>query len=108
MVKPKVIIADEDYVYISTFVAKFVNDYYEKIELEVITDREYFNQYFSMPQNADVLIVSEALYNQEIKRHNIKTIFALVENEEQDETGELDVTRIFKYTSLKEIFNLIK
>lgn len=107
MIKPRIIIADEEYSYIASFVAKFATDYYGKIELEVITEREYFNQFFSTPQNIDVLIISEALYSPEIKKHNIKSIFLLVEEESDGETGELDITRIFKYSSLKEIFNQI-
>ena len=44
MAKPRVIIADTDEGYISTIQLKFVKEYFDKIELEIITDKEYFDK----------------------------------------------------------------
>lgn len=107
MARPKVIIADEDASYIVPLQFKFVTDFFNKIDLEIITDRAYFDEYFSRPQNAEILIVSDDLYDSSLQRHNIQIIFVMMEQYDEGGTGELNVNQLFKYTSIKEIFNEI-
>lgn len=107
MARPKVIIADEDTSYIVPLQFKFVTDFFNKIDLEIITDRAYFDEYFSRPQNAEILIISDDLYDSSLQRHNIQNIFVMMEQYDEGGTGELNVNQIFKYTSIKEIFNEI-
>lgn len=107
MAKPRVIIADTDQNYIIPLQLKFVEDYFEEVDLEIITDESYFETLFSTPQRADVMIISEDLYSLAIRRHNIAHIFLMTEQYEEDQTADLNVNRIFKYTSIKEIFNEI-
>ncbi|MGN0317024.1 MAG: AAA family ATPase [Lachnospira sp.] len=107
MARPRVIIADEDASYIVPLQFKFVTDFFNKIDLEVITDKAYFDEYFSKPQNAEILIVSDELYDSSLQRHNIQNIFVMMEQYDEGGTGDLNVTRLFKYTSIKEIFNEI-
>lgn len=107
MSKPRIIIADEDHSYIVPIQLRFFEEYFEKVDLEIITDAEYFNALFSTPQKVDVLIVSKDLYDSSLRKHNISSIFLMTEQYEEEETGELNVTKIYKYTSIKEIFNEI-
>lgn len=107
MARPRVIIADEDASYIVPLQFKFVTDFFNKIDLEIITDRTYFDEFFSKPQNAEILIVSDELYDSSLQRHNIQNIFVMMEQYDDGGTGELNVNQLFKYTSIKEIFNEI-
>lgn len=107
MAKPRVIIADADFDYIIPLQLKFVEDFFEKIDLEIITDKDFFEKTFSVSQRADILVISENLYDRTIQRHNIGHIFLLTEQYEEESTADLNVNRIFKYTSIKEIFNEI-
>lgn len=107
MRKPRIIIADTDINYIIPIQLKFANDFFERIEIEIITDKTYLNSLFSVPQKADILIVSEQLYTKEMHRHNISHIFVMNEQYEEEQTDELNINHIFKYTSIKEIFNEI-
>ncbi len=107
MAKPRIIIADTDISYIIPLQSKFVEDFFERVELEIITDKEYYEALFSTPQRADILIASEELYSQAIQRHNISHIFVMNEQYEEEQTADLNVNHIFKYTSIKEIFNEI-
>lgn len=107
MAKPRIIIADTDVNYIIPLQLKFVEDFFEKVDLEIITSETYFNELFSSPQKADILIVSEELYSQSVQRHNIGNIFLMTEQNEEEQTADLNVNFIFKYTSIKEIFNEI-
>lgn len=107
MSKPRIIIADTDLNYIIPLQLKFIEEFFDKIELEIITDKEYFERLFSTPQRADILIVSESLYNTALRLHNISNIFLLTEGSGNGTTEDLTVSKIFKYTSLKGIFNEI-
>lgn len=107
MAKPRIIIADTDVNYIIPLQLKFSEDFFEKVELEIVTNNEYFETLFSTPQRADILIVSEELYSQSMQRHNISHIFVMNEQYEDEQTADLNVNHIFKYTSIKEIFNEI-
>ena len=107
MSKPRIIIADTDVNYIIPLQLKFVEDFFEKVDIEIITEKSYFDTLFSTPQRADILIVSEDLYSQAMQRHNISHIFVMNEQYEEEQTADLNVNHIFKYTSIKEIFNEI-
>lgn len=107
MAKPRIIIADTDISYVIPLQLKFVEDFFEKVELEIITDEQFFDTLFSTPQRADILIISEELYSQAMQRHNISHIFVMNEQYEEDQTADLNINHIFKYTSIKEIFNEI-
>ncbi len=107
MTKPRIIIADTDYSYIIPLQLKFAEDFFEKVDLEIITDKEYYDNLFSVSQKIDILIISEELYDSSIQRHNISSIFVMTEQYEEDQTADLNVNFIYKYTSIKEIFNEI-
>ena len=107
MSKARVIIADTDINYIIPLQLKFAEEFFDAIDLEVISDRSYFEKLFAVPQKADILIVSEELYDSSLQRHNVSNIFLMTEQYEEGQTAELNVNRIFKYTSIKEIFSEI-
>lgn len=107
MAKPRIIIADTDSSYIIPLQLRFVEEFFEKIDLEIITERDFFESTFVSPQRVDLLIVSEDLYDTSLQKHNIGKIFLMMEQYEEDQTDELNINRIFKYTSINEIFNEI-
>jgi hypothetical protein len=78
-----------------------------RLILIVITDPAYFQTFFSTPQKAEILVVSEGLYDSSLKRHDIDHIFLLAEQPAGGTTEDLAVDKIYKYTSVKEIFNEI-
>lgn len=107
MAKPRIIIADIDVNYIVPLQLKFVEEFFERIDLEIISSERYFEELFGTPQKADILVVSEDLYDSSLQRHDIKNIFLMTEKSEDEQTDDLNITKIFKYTSIKEIFNEI-
>ncbi len=107
MAKPRIVIADSDINYIIPLQHKFAEDFFEKVEIEVITDGAFLDEMFSTPQRIDILIISEEMNNQMLQRHNIAHIFLMTEQYEEEKTADLRITPIFKYTSIKEIFNEI-
>ena len=107
MGKPRIIIADRDEQYIAPLLQQFIRSFYEKIDLELITDEDYLTALFKKPQKIDILVISEELFSSDITKHNVGNIFVMTEEDTSGSTGDLTVNRIFKYTSLKEIFNEI-
>ena len=107
MVKPRIIIADTDANYIIPLQLKFAEELFDKIDLEIITDRGYFEQVFSVPQKAGILIVSEDLYSHSLQRHTINHIFLMTEHCGEEYTDDVNVFCLYKYTSTKEIFSEI-
>lgn len=107
MVKPRVIIVDTDLNYIVPIQVKFAKEYFEKIELEVITDAEIFRNKFSKPQSANVLIIADNLYDSSLQKHNIANIYLMSEQEENERLEGINVTTIYKYTNIKSIFSQI-
>ncbi len=107
MPKPRVIIADEETGFIVPLQFKFVKDFFNKVDIEIVTDRRYFEELFSKPQKAEILIISDELYDSMIQRHNIAHIFVMTQNYEEGGTEDLNIDKLFKYTSIKEIFNEI-
>ena len=107
MARPRIIIADTDLNYIIPIQLKFVEEYFEKVDLELVNDYTVFQDLFTSPQKVDILIISEDLYDSSLLRHNIGHIFLMTEQDNSDVAGNSDVTRIFKYTNIKVIFSRI-
>lgn len=107
MSRPRVIIADTDLNYIIPIQLRFVEEYFEKVDLELVSDHSVFHDLFSSPQKVDILIVSEDLYDSSLLRHNIGSIFLMTEQDGNDVADSSNVTKIFKYTNIKVIFSQI-
>ena len=107
MSKPTIILADTDFNYISSLELKFIDTLDERINLEIITDKRYFDEYFATPRTAEILALSDELYTEALRKHNIANICVLVEQPESSGTEDLEIKSVYKYSSLKEIYNEI-
>lgn len=107
MNKPRIIIADCDENYVAPLQLRFVEEFRDGIDLEIITDQNYFKVLFLEPQTAEILVVSEGLYSADMQKHSVNNIFVMMEQSASASTQELNVVRLFKYTSIKQIFNEI-
>lgn len=106
MANIKIVLADTDDKYLMPLERKFIDGLEDKVELIVITDPDYLKEFFSTPQKLDILVINEFLYDTELERHNIASIFILKEqNDTDNSTGNPDSNEIYKYTSVKEIYN---
>lgn len=108
MNNPKVIIADTDLEFVKPLQNRFITQFFNGVDLEVITDVDFFNEYFSVAREADIIIVSDLLFSSDLHRHDIDSIFVVSEDPyEEIQTSELNVNHLYKYTNLKELFNEI-
>ncbi len=106
MNRPLIVLADTDATYLIPLEEKLTEELFGQADLEVITDQGYFTNYFASPKTIDTLIVSEHLFSVKLKKHNIANVFVLCEDN-SDDAGTDNVTKIFKYSSTKEIYNQI-
>jgi cellulose biosynthesis protein BcsQ len=106
MQKIRIVLADTDEKYLMPLEKKFIDAFEDSAEINVISDPTYLVTFFSTPQNLDILVINEELYNNGFERHNISNTFILSEQPIDDtSTGNLNTNRIYKYTSVKEIIN---
>lgn len=106
MKKPRIIIADPDASYAGVLQSSFAGAFFGRIDLEVITDPDYFHEMFARPQSAEVLLVSELFWDLSLSRHNISFVFLLAERDEEERDGGETypgVRRLFKYTNPEKI-----
>ena len=105
MSRDRIILAAEDIPYLVSLQNKFTEELFNLIDLEVITDRSYFSEFLSVPQEAQVLIVSEKLYVPQIRKHRFGQVFLLTEEPGEKIQPDDGLNRIYKYTSIKEIYS---
>lgn len=105
MSKPMIVIADTDENYLAALEYKLLLELDDQIQLEIISDREYFEEFFSAPKTAEIVAVGEAFYSRDLHKHSINNLFVLTELSESGSTEDLSVFHIYKYTGLKEIYN---
>lgn len=102
MKKQVVILADRNYEqYLMMLQLKFVEEKSDEVELVVITDQAYYQEYFSMPRSAGVLIVDSSWYEPDIHRHTLAHVFVLGEKSSKSDRAVF----INKYSSAKDIYN---
>lgn len=104
---PKIVLIDDDIKYVFLLQARLGEHFLSGINLEVITERNFYKEYFYEPKNIDLLIIDEKFYNQDMQKHNIKKILLLIENENIEHGNIGNVIRIYKYSNMRDIFNII-
>lgn len=107
MQKRRIVIADPDMDYVMNLVKKFAEDYQDMVELELITDKGYLDVFLRTPQSADLLIVGESFYKDTVNRHSFRNILILAETREESYSRNARIFRVYKYTAVREIFNVI-
>ena len=103
MEKKSVIITDPDKEYAKLLCWKLIEKYENKIDFQIITDRKYFENIFSVQQKVDVLLVDSSFYNEMLLQHRINQIIVLT-----DEIGKTDDSEIIylnRFMNMKKIVN---
>jgi len=109
MSNPRVIIAETNATILNTLQKKFSEELFRQIDLEIIDDENYYKKYMSLPQRADVLVVSQQLYETaDLQRLNIEYVFVLTDRDENEDTDVSNINKIYTYNSnIGEIFGEI-
>ena len=104
MTKPRIIIVDEDESYAMTLQAKFIYEFLDNIELEVITDQKIIDKTFATAQKADILIIDSNIHSETIQKQEIDHVFVMTESKQSASDDYESEYIIFKYANIKSIF----
>ena len=105
--KPVVVIADFEEDYVVVLEEKILEEFGDKVELEIITEEHYFQTYFTQQRTVEVLIVGEEFYFSELEKHNIRNIFVLHEKLVDMIEKDSVVKHIIKYSSANKIYQQV-
>ena len=106
MGKVKIVIADTNEEYLIPLEIKLIHELGNQMDLDIISEKEYYGEYFSTGRSLDIAIVGQELFSKEILKHNIKKIFVLAE-EKEEITEERNVFWLDRFTSVKEIYDKV-
>ena len=106
MSNPTIVLADLDANYLIPLEEKLTEELFDQASLEIITDKAYFDEFFSVSRKIDTLVISQSLFSQSILKHNITDIFVLTEEAVTHNVAD-NISYIFKYSSTKEIFSQV-
>ncbi|BCN32355.1 AAA family ATPase [Anaeromicropila herbilytica] len=106
MGKLTIALIDMDESYIMPLEIKFLQGLGDNLDLIEITNVEFLETFLNMPQNIDILIIDEKIYSNSFERLNIGKVFFLTE-ERNNISNNLSKNKIFKYTSVTEIYNQV-
>lgn len=110
MDKKNIVIADFNEEYLEALEFEFVKNLEQSVDIHIITDEKYFNEYFGVPQKIDILIIDEALVNETIIKQNISKIFVLSESEEKVSDvniGNKRIYHLYRYDNVKENYHKV-
>lgn len=104
MEKPRIVIIDDDFSYIIPLQSKFVYEFLDDVEIEIITSEDYIETFFQKLQKINVLIMNKKFYTASLVKHEINHIFIMTEEQDDQTTYTNGEHLIFKYTNVKGIF----
>lgn len=112
MSKFYIVVADWEQEYVSRLGARFPENFGDVADIEMITERAFFDGFLSQRQRIDWLIIGDNIYSEyseQLKRHDITNIIRLSETP-PDLTGPIRKGDflLYKYISMKEIFAIMK
>lgn len=114
MAKPIIVIVETDKTYLMPIEMKVAETLMDSVDIEIISDIDYFEEYFIAPRKIDVLVINQKLYNESLSKHNIGKTFVLTEetNENEDyayrgESSVNEVIYLFKYCNIGTLVNYI-
>lgn len=106
MEKKLIVIVDTDESYLAPLEYKLVEEWEEYGDIEVITQLQYFQDFFNQPRNIYMLVINEVLYNEKVQKQNCRHVFILKEEDKKKTTYLQDkrIHSLYKYSSVKEIY----
>ncbi len=107
VIKPRIVIVDENLSFAGPLQSKFIYEFWDAINIEIVTDKNYYDEMFDSLQKIDVLIVDMKFYSIKLRQHEIENIFIMSEKQNYENEKIADAHIIYKYTNVKGIFSEI-
>ena len=95
MGRTMIVVVEPDRDYMGRLEMGLVKMFWKEAELELISELEYFDEYFAIPKKIDLLVIDESMYTEQLRMHDIQKIFILTEEPGQEEESDgQDVFRL--------------
>lgn len=114
MAKPLIVVVENDLEHLIPLQLKLAEMLMDVAELEVISDRDYMEEYFIAPRTIDILVIEENMYSDKLSCHMIGKTYVLTDNMgDHDEPvyrmegASADVVCLFKYCNLNTLIRYI-
>lgn len=101
------LLVDTDEIYLNPLEQSLIDSFGGSMEINVITDQAYLGEFFSTPREISLLLIHESLFNDSWARQNIAHVLLLSENP-PDSGDNARISRVYKYSSVKEIVQKVK
>ena len=75
MAKPLLVIVENEESYLTPLEMKLAEMLWDSVDIEIISEKAYFDEYFIQPKKIDVLVIDESMYNERLHLHNINKIY---------------------------------
>ena len=98
----KILLCGEDEKYILALEKNLIMKMNNNVEIHVITENQYFIEYFATPKDFDVVIIDEKQFDSNMRKHNFNIIFILT-NDEDSNFDETNVVAVYKYLGAEKI-----
>lgn len=108
MAKPLFVLADTNPEYISPLEAKLLETFRDSIDLEVIDDPGYIDEFAATARRIDVLIVADRLYNAFLRQNDIGVVYKLTEDASEENLQGSAVRVVYKYAHIQKVFGEIE
>lgn len=114
MAKPLIVVVESDLEHLIPLQLKLAETLIDVADFEVISDREYMEEYFIAPRTIDILVIEEDLYSERLSRHMIGKTYVLTDDMgDHDEPvyrmegASSDVVCLFRYCNLNTLIRYI-
>ena len=110
MAKASLVIVERDEDYLVPLEVKLAEILRDSVEIEIISDLSYFDEYFTNPRKIDVLVIDDEVYSDRLHMHNIDKTYILTEDlditeSQSREAGEIEY--LYKYCNLNVLIDRI-
>lgn len=80
MAKPLMVIVETDMEHLIPLQMKMAEVLMDTADIEIISDPEYMQEYFTTPRIIDILVIEEDMYSERLSMHSIGKTYVLVDN----------------------------
>ncbi len=104
----RIVIADPDIEYLKHHEEEFLLEFGERASIQIITEREYLENYFRVHREIDVLLIAGDFYGDYLAEHDISHIMVLDEERIVGPDEENAPANIINYKSRESVFSFVE
>ena len=105
--KHNLVIIDTDYEYVKSIEEDLIRRYADSVDVQILTDQSYIDEFFSVKREIDVLLVDQNNYGEYLSEHAIRQTFLMIPEIAIGQTIPANVRPMVKYLPKEEVFRAI-